>query len=178
MQESQLVDFDAVFRIMEQSFPSDEYRPYEEQRALLSRHNYQILVDREQVSGRIRGFLALWTFSEFLFVEHFAVDAAFRNQGIGARMLHELIERTQKLLCLEVELPDTELAARRIAFYQRAGFALNKYPYWQPPISMGRQAVPLRIMTAPTPVSKAQFENIQALLYKEVYGVKNDFPKV
>ena len=177
MQKLRSADFDAVFHIMEQSFPIDEYRPYDEQRALLARHNYQILIDREQAGGCIRGFLALWSFSDLVFVEHFAVAPAFRNQGIGAQMLRELIARAQKTLCLEVELPDTELAARRIAFYQRAGFAFNENPYWQPPISKGRQAVPLRIMTAPTPVSKAQFEHIQALLYREVYGVKSDFSK-
>ena len=50
-------------------------------------------------------------------------------------------------ICLEVELPETEMAARRIGFYERNGFYYNDYFYMQPPIAEGRNAIPLRLMT-------------------------------
>lgn len=41
LQEEQ---FESFYQLMEDSFPRDEYRPYQTQRALLSHPNYQIYV--------------------------------------------------------------------------------------------------------------------------------------
>ena len=67
-------------------------------------------------------------------------------------------------------VPETVLAARRIAFYERNGFFLNDFPYLQPPLSNGRDPVPLRVMTSGRAVSREEFERIKALLYTRVYG--------
>ena len=79
-------DFDQVFMIMEQSFPYDEYRTYEEQKKLLQKPYYRIYVSRtEQCQGpqsrRILAFLAIWELSGFTFIEHLASDPAVRGQG-------------------------------------------------------------------------------------------------
>lgn len=160
-------EFDRVFAQMEESFPSDERRPYEEQKVLLSRPEYRIEVWEED--GCICGFAAVWEFSEFTFLEHLAVDAACRNRGIGGKLLSGLLSKSKKTLCLEVELPETELAARRIGFYERNGFCLNEYPYSQPPISKGKQAVPLMIMTSGRTVTADEFAQIKQILYTRVY---------
>ena len=93
------------------------------------------------------GFLAVWEFESFTYIEHFAVDPVLRNSGTGSAMLQELVRKYQKQICLEVELPEDELTRRRIGFYERNGFVFNEYPYIQPPISKGKSPVPLRIMT-------------------------------
>ena len=46
-------EFDAVFAIMEQSFPLEEYRCYEGQKALLQKPAYRIYVTKEE--NRILG---------------------------------------------------------------------------------------------------------------------------
>ena len=74
-------------------------------------------------------------------------------------------------ICLEVEFPDNEISRRRIGFYERNGFVLNNYPYIQPPISEGRNPVPLKIMTTDKGITEEQFNKIRALLYKYVYNV-------
>ena len=69
----------------------------------------------------------------------------------------------------EVELPETEMARRRIGFYQRGGFVLNPYPYVQPPISAGRNPLPLAIMSAPRAIGPEEFEEFRRLVYTRVY---------
>lgn len=160
-------DFDNVFSLMETSFPKDEYRPYEEQKALLENPAYSLYGQKS--GGQLQGFMALWKFDGFTFIEHFAVNPAFRNGGIGSGMLQELVNAETGRVCLEVELPDNDLASRRIGFYRRNRFFLNDYPYMQPSISKGRTPVPLRIMTWKEPVSEEDFETIRTVLYREVY---------
>lgn len=161
-------DFDQVFHIMEQSFPRDEYRPYEEQKALLDNPRYYICTLRQE---KITAFAAIWEFENFIFLEHLATNPEFRNKGLGSKILQELTRNYNKMICLEVELPDEEIKERRIRFYERNGFCFNPYEYMQPAISKGRQPVPLRIMTSGRSVTEEEFEIIRDLLYRDVYKV-------
>ena len=111
-------DFDAVFRLLARSFPAGERRDKAGQRALLADSAYQIDILRAP-SGGVQALMASWDFGGFVFFEHFAVDPACRNGGIGGQMLDALLARFDKPACLEAELPETELAARRIGFYER-----------------------------------------------------------
>lgn len=157
--------FDKVYGIMEQSFPVDERRPYDEQKKLIDNTAYSIYV-----TPFFDAFIATWEFDDFIFIEHFAVDSARRNAGVGSKMLTEFFEMQEKTVCLEVELPDTELAKRRIGFYERNGFFLNEYEYFQPPISKGKKIVPLMIMTSKGKADEDTFKKIRNILYKEVYN--------
>lgn len=160
-------DFDEVYAIMEKSFPETEFRPREEQYALFSDSAYRIFVCRRE--GKIAGFFAVWDFPDVLYIEHFAVDGRLRGSGLGASMLGELKAISEKPVCFEVELPETDIARRRIGFYERNGFFLNPYPYMQPPISAGRDAIPLLIMTGDGCIDETKFEKIKQLLYTRVY---------
>ena len=164
-------DFNQVYRIMEASFPSDEYRPYAEQKALLSNPVYTMYVWYGE--PLIKAFIAAWAFDTFAFIEHFAVNPEYRNGGIGAKMLNEVVARLGKTVCLEVEPPENEMASRRIGFYQRNNFFLSGYPYIQPPISQGKNAIPLSIMTTNGEVDKHTFEQIKTTLYTELYKCIN-----
>ena len=115
------------------------------------------------------GFLAVWEFESFTYIEHFAVDPALRNSGTGSAMLQELVRKYQKQICLEVELPEDELTRRRIGFYERNGFVFNEYPYIQPPISKGKSPVPLRVMTYGKGITRQAFEEMRKVLYRRVY---------
>ena len=161
-------DFDTIYDIMKMSFPKDEYRPYDEQKALLNNPDYSIYVLHNEPKD-IKAFIAVWEFDEFAFIEHFAVNPRYRNCGIGGYVLSEIVKWIGKNVCLEVEPPETEIAIRRIGFYERNGFFINEYPYVQPPISTGRKAVPLCIMTLGSKVDEDMFEQIKATLYTKVY---------
>ena len=173
-----------IFRkssIMQASFSDDEYRPYDEQLALFEEPEYRIYympaIGMERVGNHstgnstmhAAGFLAVWEFESFTYIEHFAVDPVLRNSGTGSAMLQELVRKYQKQICLEVELPEDELTRRRIGFYERNGFVFNEYPYIQPPISKGKLPVPLRVMTYGKGITRQAFEEMRKVLYRRVY---------
>lgn len=163
-------EFDAVFRMMEEAFPPDERRPAAEQRALLDEPGFCLYVLRR--GGRVAGFMAVRDFVQecgCTYLEHFAVAPELRGQGLGAAMLRELAARSAGMLVAEVEPPDTETARRRIAFYCSQGFCLNAHDYVQPPISAGRNPVPLRIVSAPQALDDAGFMRLRNTLYRRVY---------
>lgn len=155
-------NFPEIYRIMQASFSDDEYRPYDEQLALFEEPEYRIYY-------MPAGFLAVWEFESFIYIEHFAVDPSLRNSGTGSAMLQELVKQYQKPICLEVELPEDELTRRRIGFYERNGFVFNEYPYIQPPISKGKSPVPLRIMTYKSEITREEFQKMKEILYRRVY---------
>ncbi len=164
-------EFDSMFDIMEASFPEDEIRPYDEQRALLEDPAFGILVLKDHAAEPIKGFVTVWDLGAHAFFEHLAINPVMRNGGLGAEMLNSAVALVNKPVCLEVELPSAEMPRRRIAFYERNGFCYNDYPYIQPPISKGRKPVPLAIMTTGGSISRAEFESIRELLYSRVYRI-------
>lgn len=104
-----------------------------------------------------------------MFIEHFAVNPLYRNNGLGGKILNDLLKKLKKQVCLEVELPTTVIARRRIGFYERNGFFLNLYPYEQPPLSQGKKALPLHVMTSGGFADEQRFRRIKSALYKKVY---------
>lgn len=171
LQKLDMTDFDRVYSLMEKSFPVDERRPYEKQKALLGDPLYSIYGVKTD-SGEITAFITVWKLERFAYVEHFAVDPGCRGGGIGSAVLRELVSGLSCLVCLEVELPETDTAKRRIAFYERNGFVTNDHPYIQPPYSEGQAPLPLIIMTSGRTVSEEEFEEMKGLLYRNVYKVK------
>lgn len=162
--------FDEVFRILEESFPTDEYRTYEEHKALLDRPDYRVYACLQE--SAIVAFFGVWDVGAYAFVEHFAVAEPFRNQGLGSRLLQELLTELGKPVCLEAELPLTELACRRLGFYRRNGFYENDCPYIQPPLAPGKQPVPLRLLTTGAPLTATAFRDLKAALWATVYRDK------
>ena len=163
---------EAIFSLMAVSFPKDEYRTHDEQLALFDRPQYRVYLYCSDEDGAVCGFAAVWTLGEVCFLEHLAVDPHLRSQGIGANILRELLALFCGRVLLEVELPETEIAVRRIGFYRRLGFTLNRYSYLQPAMSAGQNAVPLWIMTSWGSIGREEFETLRDLLYERVYGCR------
>lgn len=172
LEELQVKDFDKVYSMMEESFPVDERRTYEEQKALLDNEMYSIYILPDIENDNIKAFIAIWRFDDFAFVEHFAVSSLYRNGGLGALILQEVKKLLSSMICLEVELPEEEMAKRRIGFYERNGFYYNEYEYMQPAISKDRNEIPLRIMTTGGKVTEDRFNEMKDILYQYVYGVE------
>ncbi len=160
--------FDEIYALMEKSFSADELRSKSEQKALLKNPKYRIYGVTED-SANIKAFVSVYDLGDFAFIEHFAVSPKYRNLGLGSLLLTKLKSTLKCRICLEVELPENELAKRRIRFYIRNGFFLNEYEYIQPPISRDKQSVPLLLMSSDAPLSHEEFENVKKILYREVY---------
>lgn len=163
-------DFDAVWNIMENSFPVEERRERRGQEGILAEPCYHFYGCKQE--GVLAAFFAVWEFEEFSFIEHFAVEKSHRNGGIGAALLRQLLAEIKAPVILEVEPPEGELQSRRIAFYERNGFVINSYDYIQPAMSDQGRAIPLRIMSSPEKLGTAEYEKIRERLYRYVYRVK------
>ncbi|HJB74875.1 MAG TPA: GNAT family N-acetyltransferase [Candidatus Eubacterium faecale] len=162
-------DFDALYKIMEESFPKDEIRAYSDQAALFDRSEFFAYGVKDE-SGKLKAFITFWHLNGFTFGEHFAVDPNERGAGLGAKILAEVLKTDGRRFCLEVELPETETAKRRIGFYERMGFTLNDFEYCQPPLGKDRKAVALKIMSTGGKLTQAEFEKVKAEIYINVYG--------
>jgi len=163
-------NFAEVYDIMENSFPKDERRSYEAQEALFEKKEYSIY--GEWTGDKLLGFIAVWEFEEFVYIEHFAVDEAHRNGGRGRTMLIELLQMTGKSAVLEVEPPETEDAERRIGFYERNGFVLNDHHYVQLSLGEDREPVELKIMSYPRAIDREVFDKVKDTIYRSVFGVE------
>jgi len=161
-------EFDSAFCIMERSFPVTEMRTYEGQKALLGNGYYQLYGAKDK-AGNILAFIGAWEIEGFIYVDHFAVAHSYRGQGLGAEMLQEFIGEKGKNVILEVELPDSLEAKRRIHFYEKVGLYLNEYDYMQPPLREGNSLLPLKIMTWPEKIGEKEFLYYREQLYKIVY---------
>lgn len=164
-----------LYNFMEQlliaSFPPEEYRTLEQLRLYTDTrpefHN-NIIFDGDMPVG----FFTFWDFGTFCYGEHFAIDPARRNGGYGKRTLEELISHVHPLpIVLEVEMPEEEMAQRRINFYKRQGFTLWDKPYQQPPYKAGDGFLPMRLMSYGNIDPEQAYESIKDRIYREVYGV-------
>ena len=170
IERMQPADFDAVYRLLTQSFPATERRGAAGQRALFSDSAYRVDILRAP-DGSVQALIASWDFDDFVFLEHFAVDPACRSGGIGGQMLDAMLARCGKRACLEAELPETELAARRIGFYERHGFTVNTgYPYCQPALVPGGDPLPMHLLTTGGSCAACELRAMETLVHTRVYG--------
>ena len=124
-----------------------------------------------ECAGRKAGFISFWDFGGFIYVEHFATDAAVRGKGIGGRAIETLCGAAGKPVVLEVELPVDDISRRRVAFYERHGFKLCGRKYVQPPYRAGGNELEMKIMWCNAEDINDVFSDIVARIYSNVYGV-------
>lgn len=155
--------------LLVRSFPENEYRPLGQWRELTDREerfHLNILTD----NGSRIGLLSWWELEGFRYYEHFCIFPQYRNAGYGRKVLEKVLEAHNGPGILEVERPDTELAARRIGFYRRLGLELCPLPYFQPAYRPGGEEVPMFLMSWRFPHLDTEFERVSRIIRREVYG--------
>lgn len=116
-----------------EAFPPHERKPLPVIRELMASGCYTLwgLYD----GGTLLGYSALWAPGEgaqqgtaYVVLDYLGVTAARRNAGIGAQILARLGERGIRVI-IESECPspgvdevENKIRARRIGFYERAGY--------------------------------------------------------
>lgn len=162
--------FEQVYTLMQDSFPPAERRTFDGQRVLLSNPHYRLRI--QAGSSAITAMMAVWEFTAFRFVEHIAISPSLRGQGLGGQWIDDYAADNSTPIILEVEPPETEIAARRIGFYQRHGFHACPFSYQQPSMQPGQPSIPLLLMQSGKPLTKSAFLQVRDTLYREVYGIK------
>lgn len=162
--------FDKIFKLMEESFPEEEYREYKEQKKLLYKPEYSIITKKDK-EDNLLGFISSWKIDKFNFIEHFAVNPSMRGKGIGSEMLKDFIKNSTHPIILEVELPNNEMSIRRIKFYEKLGFVLNHFKYHQMPLRKNCNPIEMYIMSYPKALTLEEFKSIKNSIYKIVYPI-------
>lgn len=112
------------------------------------------------------GYVILWEFENYHFLEHFEVFDEFRNLKLGSEILTVLKEKFGNII-LESELKSlNEMAERRINFYLRNGFSIISEDYIQPSYGTGKNSISLYLL------SNFAIENVKKLesdLHSKVY---------
>jgi GNAT superfamily N-acetyltransferase len=161
-----------IKEIYDISFPEDERRDF-----------YQFYLQNENQNPEfyyalddniLIGFYTQWTFTCFNYIEHLAINEIYRGRGYGKELIEKIESVSDRLIVLEVELPETIFSGKRIEFYLKAGFNLCEFPYIQPPYGPGKKSVPMNLMTFPTKINFSEFIIIKKTLYQEVYNVQDN----
>lgn len=161
-------DIKAMYDLMEEAFPQAELRVYEKYKQLYENGSFEAFGKKDK-RGKVIAVISIWHLDGVRYIEHLAVDASLRGQNIGQRLLKWILEKEKTPLVLEVELPENEMAKRRIGFYQRLGLHYNDYAYLQPPLREGHGMLPLRLMTYPEKIDEKTYFHYQKQLHQRVY---------
>ena len=160
-------DFKKIYDEMTHSFPKEEIRDFCDALTAFKDPDYTVFHTVKR--GKKIGFITLWELDGFAFCEHFVTYEEYRSKGYGKEVLEKL-KCLYPILVLECEPPVTDIAERRLRFYERCGFVRNKNEYIQPPYRSGDAGVPLIIMSYPLPLS--DFDGAVKKIYLSVYMIK------
>ena len=117
---------DDVRRLYETAFPKEEQIPWKDLMRLMKTMSLDFTVYYED--GNLVGLTIVYPRKQFNWFWYFAVPEELRGQGIGQRILTQLIEKYKgKSNILDMESPEqvcenSEQRKRRHAFYLRNGF--------------------------------------------------------
>jgi ribosomal protein S18 acetylase RimI-like enzyme len=158
-----------LYDLYVRSFPENERRSHEGFVQLFEKQNsfYCTVLMHE---NRFVGFLTFWEFNHFVYIEHFAISPQQRGQSLGSSTLKQFMKSISKPIVLEVELPESDTAKRRIRFYECLGFCVCNHSYKQPPYDKNKENVPMLLMCSKKDFLEKNFEETRNTLYKYVYS--------
>ncbi len=164
------MNFDEIYKILENSFEPFLHRGYERQKKLLNHEKYNVITYEE--NGKILGFLSYWYLDEnTLFVEHFAVNPEKRGSGIGKSLFNDFLKLDGDKI-LEVEPPHTEIDKKRIKLYENFGLIFHENEYYQPIYNEGDSKTRLHIMSTKK-LNEQEFNNLTKKIHTLDESIKN-----
>ena len=160
--------FHKAWELYEDAFPIEERRSLNKQTHVIKNSNYHfdIMLDNDKLIG----FLLWWNFEKVRYIDHFATSIEQRNKGFGKQILENFINTSEKLVLLEVELPNSSMNKRRIKFYERIGFKLNLHYYEVPPLMEGYKHFQLLLMSYPTFMTERDVEQFTKTCHPIIFN--------
>ncbi|MDR0605236.1 MAG: GNAT family N-acetyltransferase [Bacteroidales bacterium] len=157
-----------AIQIYETAFPIEEKRPIEKH-IMLMRENplfrfYAAMKDKEVI-----GMMVLWKLDGFTYIDYLAVSQDYRNKGYGKLIIKQLQQCCHSLIVLEVEMPDNDLARRRIRFYTQLGFNLLDFPYFMPKYNNPKEPFQMRLMSFPNIIDDNMCEYVIRQIHSNAY---------
>lgn len=126
------------------AFPKEERRAESEHLSALADSSFHCL--HAEWGGEAAGLLTYWHWEEaqLLYVEHLAIAPHLRGQGLGHLLLQSL--PAEQSVILEIEPVADAATARRLHFYESAGFHMLPYPHLQLAYQKGCADIPLQLL--------------------------------
>lgn len=161
-------EYNKFFNLLESDFCLDERKTKAGELKAFDDSNFSpnFIYDGETLVG----YVCFWEFEKFLYIEHFAILKEMRGTGCGSKFLKEFSEKTNKAIILEVELPETETAEKRIKFYERIGYVVNHFHYTQPAYQPESNPVDMFVMSYNYPLSETDFNDFTKQIKTIVYN--------
>lgn len=138
------------------SFPVFEQRTEEQQRMAFDNPNYHLLA--YEANEILVGFISYWEFNDYLYIEHFAINAQIRRKGYGSDILRNFIRSTGKIVLLEIDPITDSVSEARLRFYKKCGFYENTYPHKHPSYRAEYQPHPLVVLTTQRTISEQEYQ--------------------
>ncbi len=159
--------YEAAMKLYAESFPIYEQRRSESQIKILQDNEYKF--DLIYDSDQWLGIICFWEFKQFIYIEHFAINAQLRNKQYGQRSLQLLRkEYVGKKLILEIDPLVDDVAKHRKAFYERCGFVANAFKHVHLPYRSGFAGHELIVMSSPGLLSQLEYDQFNAYLCQVV----------
>ncbi|MDR2009325.1 MAG: GNAT family N-acetyltransferase [Bacteroidales bacterium] len=164
-------DWENAIKIYNEAFPAEERRPAEQHAQLLKNDpSYCFYIIKNE--SDIIGILITWKLDGVIFMDYLATISNTRNKGYGKKIVQKLQSISEYPIILEVELPDNELAQRRIGFYERLGFSIVDTNFFIPKFNNPGEKLPMYLMSFPSPINKETAEIIIKEIHSKIYGLK------
>jgi ribosomal protein S18 acetylase RimI-like enzyme len=184
--------FKDFLRIYKESIAVRERKSEAQISAMLTRCDYQILLIKR--NDLIVGFSIFFVplKESFCLLEYMAVDAAYRNSGLGRQLFLQSVDYIFSkighiLVLLEVD-SDRELSAdqpirrRRQQFYRRLNcLRIDQLPYILPLPGEGsppQMDLMIYFQGGVPVIGKIQLQHWLKLIYREVYDCSDDDPRI
>lgn len=161
--------YEACKNIYEKSFNEDERRDYEKTIALQNDNPFifNAVVDKEKNAAV--GLCSYWKLPNFYFIEHIAIDEYARGGKYGTKIVEKIKNLTDGQIIFEVEPPElSEIDRKRVEWYKRLGFLVNKYDYVQPAYGEGKKPLHLKLMSR-FEIRDDNYEDVKNDIYKKIY---------
>lgn len=157
--------FAQVDALYESAFPLHEKRSHTAKIRALNHANYQLQAWFDD--GLFVGMIGMWHFDDYSYIEHLAVNDSLRGQGYGKRMLNQFLQQSS-LTVLEIDPLTTEIARKRLRFYQSLGFLVNHYPHTHPTYHEHLADHELIVLSYPRQIEPQQYQRFLTDLCHEV----------
>lgn len=170
--------FSKVWELYTKSFPADERRLLVAQLGVMGKKEYRC--EWVALDGEFAGLLFWWSILGVRFIEHLAISPDQRGKGYGRGILIEFIAESAAPILLEVEKPELamtgaekELRERRIKFYSKLNFVLNRHDYTQPAYFSGGERLNLYVMSYPEPLSREALGEFVYNCHPVIFGAES-----
>lgn len=157
--------FTQVDQLYESAFPLHEKRDHAAKIRAFNHDNYQLQAwfDGQQFVGMI----GVWDFGDYRYIEHLAVNNLLRGQGYGKQMLGQFLQQSPKTI-LEIDPLTTDIAHKRLHFYQSLGFQVNPFVHYHPAYHANMDDHELIVLSYPCPLEPLQYQRFLVDLCHEV----------